>query len=320
MAALIGLDWGTTHLRAALLAGDGRVLERRASGHGMRALPQGGFAAALAAITCGWPCCPQIACGMIGARGGWREVPYLTVPVDVGALAGALVEVTAADGAPLYVVPGVSNPARCEVMRGEETQALGTLVCEPALHPAATLILPGTHCKWVRIEAGRIVDLRTRMTGELYALLMQHSMLAVNSEAQADPGMPRFVDGVRAARDSGAAGGLSRLFAARAALVLGELLPDDIPGWVSGLLISEDIRSALADPGFRVTEPLRLIGEAELCMRYRRALAEFSLAVAEPDGNADAVMTGLWQIAVRAGLVAGSSNMKMSKDVDESIA
>jgi len=306
MAALIALDWGTTRLRAGLLAHDGRVLERRASAHGLRTLPEGGFDVALAAITEGWPRCPRLACGMVGARGGWREASYLTVPVDVGALADALVEVTAADGAPVFVVPGVSGPDRPDVMRGEETQVFGALVCEPALRAQATLILPGTHCKWVQVEDGRIVDLRTRMTGELFALLMRHSILALNSEAQADPGMRCFVDGVRAARDSGAAGGLSRLFTARAAMVLGELLPDEVPGWVSGLLIGEDIRSTLADPGFSVARPLRLIGDAQLSIRYRNALAEFSLSAPDTGSSADPVMTGLWRIAAGAGLIVDS--------------
>lgn len=42
-ASLIGLDWGSTHLRAYLFGADGMVLETRALAHGIRQLPAGGF-------------------------------------------------------------------------------------------------------------------------------------------------------------------------------------------------------------------------------------------------------------------------------------
>jgi len=306
-AALIGLDWGTSRLRALLLDVRGTVVERRDSAHGLTALPEGGFDAALAAITRGWPACPRLACGMVGARGGWREVDYVDVPADVDDVAGALGQVMAADGQPLWMVPGVRNRARPEVMRGEETQVLGALADAPSLRAESTWMLPGTHCKWVTVRAGRIVDLRTAMTGELFALLLRHSLLGQGIEVEGTHDVARFVDGVRAARDSGGAGGLSRLFSARALRLDGQLAADEVAGWLSGLLIGEEIRAMLAADDRVRTRALHLIGESALCAHYRRALAEFSLTV---DGiGVDSAASGLWQIAVRAGLVDSNGDI-----------
>ena len=62
-------------------------------------------------------------------------------------------------------------------MRGEETQILG-LLDELAGDGPHALCLPGTHSKWATVEHGRITTFHTAMTGELYAVLTQHSLLA----------------------------------------------------------------------------------------------------------------------------------------------
>jgi len=300
MSALIALDWGTSHLRAGLLDAAGQVLELRRSAHGIRALPEGGFDAALAEITRGWPQCPRLACGMVGARDGWREMPYLDIPVAAGEVAVALGEISAADGHPLLLVPGLRQRQRPDVMRGEETQVLGALALEPTLAARVTLVLPGTHCKWVMLHDGRVVDFRTAMTGELFAWLSAHSTLAGGRLPQTGVGA-RFVDGVREARESGSAGGLSRLFRARALRLDGRLAEEEVSGWLSGLLIGEEIRSVLAEPGFTLGMPVRLIGDPVLCGYYRRALAEFSVV---SEGEAvETVMSGLWWIARESGMV-----------------
>lgn len=302
MAALIGLDWGTTRLRAYLYGDDGAVLDSRSRPHGIRALPEGGYDAALAGITQDWPHCPRLACGMVGARGGWHEMPYLDLPADVHGVAAALEQVVAADGAPVHLVPGLRNPARPDVMRGEETQILGALASTSTLAAHATLVLPGTHCKWVAIEDGRVTDFRTAMTGELFSLLLRHSILGAGLDPDAAPGTARFADGVHAARGSGPAGALSRLFSARALMLDGTLAAGDVPAWLSGLLIGEEIRGIVAEGAFDLSTPPRLVGDATLCARYREALATFSIDATTEDE--DTAAYGLWCIATSAGLAA----------------
>ena len=76
----------------------------------------------------------------------------------------------------IRILPGVAQarPDRPDVMRGEETQLLG--VTEPDF--TGLVCIPGTHSKWVRIEAGRIVEFSTYMTGELFSVIARHSILA----------------------------------------------------------------------------------------------------------------------------------------------
>lgn len=303
MAGLIALDWGTSSLRAYLLDAEGAVLETRQRPWGMRSLPEGGFDAALADITRDWPRSTRIAAGMVGARGGWREMPYLDVPADVTQLARALGAVQAADGAPVHLVAGLRDARGPDVMRGEETQILGVIARAPALAAHATLLLPGTHSKWVDVRAGKVVGFRTAMTGELFAVLMKHSLLAagVGADARIDDG-PVFLQGVADARDSGAAGALSRLFAIRARTLAGALRIEDVPSHLSGLLIGEEIRGMTAANPAAATAPIVLVGNAALCARYRMALQAFGLAATLAAD--DAAAQGLWRIAVDAGLVS----------------
>jgi len=304
MNGLIGLDWGTSSLRAYWLDGAGEIRETRTRPWGIRHLPDGGFDAALIDITEGWPPLPRLACGMVGSRQGWLEVPYMDLPADTTQLGSAVRSLRANDGLDVHIVPGLRNPQGPDVMRGEETQLLGALALRPALIPDSTWILPGTHSKWARLRDGAVIDFCTLMTGELFALLRQHSMLYAGSvDAAVDH--DAFARGVIVARDSGSAGALSRLFSARALMLDGELAPDAVPEYLSGLLIGEELRSSLAANRFRHDAPIQLIGDAALCARYRLAATHFDIELAEP--LVDAAAYGLWQIASRIGLVSAGS-------------
>ncbi|MBN8893890.1 MAG: 2-dehydro-3-deoxygalactonokinase [Rhodanobacter sp.] len=305
MSGLIGLDWGTSSLRAYWLDTAGEIRETRTRPWGIRHLPEGGFDAALADITAGWPQLPRLACGMVGSRQGWMEVPYMDLPADTAQLGSAVRSLRAHDGSDVHIVPGLRNPHSPDVIRGEETQLLGALALRPALIPDSSWIMPGTHSKWARVRDGAVTDFCTLMTGELFALLRQHSILCAGvGDAAASP--DAFSRGVIAARDSGSAGGFSRLFSARALMLDGALAPDAVPEYLSGLLIGEELRSGLASNRFRHDAPLQLIGDAALCARYRLAAVHFDIDLVE--SLPDAAAHGLWQIACDIGLIgAGSS-------------
>ncbi|WP_266172051.1 2-dehydro-3-deoxygalactonokinase [Dyella subtropica] len=309
MSGLIGLDWGTSSLRAMLMDGGGNVLEVRSRPWGVRQLPDGGFAGALQTITASWPDVPRIASGMVGSRNGWREVPYVDLPAGQGDLAQALDR--GADGNSLAIVSGLRNPRGPDVMRGEETQIIG-LIAEHRDAHNATVVLPGTHSKWVTVRDGLIVDFRTMMTGELYGLLRQHSILCAGVANDAGPfDSQAFIDGVRSARDSGAAGAFSRLFAARALMLDGALSANAVPDYLSGLLIGEEFRAMRADAGTAGHAPLWLIGDAALCARYRLAAGEFEASLAPPVD--DSAAAGLWCLAKAGGLVARSNSMTSTR-------
>ena len=66
-------------------------------------------------------------------------------------------------------------------MRGEETLVLGTGI-ENGLICSA-----GTHPKWIEMKDGRIERFATYMTGEMYALLREHSMIGRPATEPEDP-------------------------------------------------------------------------------------------------------------------------------------
>lgn len=302
MMRLIGLDWGTSSLRAFLFDAEGVVRERRQRGWGIRHLPEGGFAAALADVLAEWPVgLPVLACGMVGSRNGWLEVPYLDTPTSVDRLAGALTAMTTPDGRTLHLVPGLRDPSRPDVMRGEETQVVGVVAQSAEVARHGCLLLPGTHSKWVSLRDGAVTGFATLMTGELFAMLTQHSILGAQlPPAAEDDGA--FLRGVEAARDSGAAGALSIAFSARTLLLDGVLAPSSVSDYLSGLLIGDELRIAIAKGWVDAQTTVHMVGEGPLCARYLRAAERFGLTIHQaPDATTS---HGLWRIADAAGLIS----------------
>ena len=315
--AIIGLDWGTSSLRAYLYGGDGTVLDRRARPWGIQHLPEGGYAAAFRGIAGDWrdqySAFPVLAAGMVGSRQGWREVPYVVCPADPATIAAGIIAFDTECGV-LHVVPGISQAGDApDVMRGEETQIVGAIVREPGLATESLFVLPGTHCKWVRIRDGRVVRFTTYLTGELFAMLRDHSIIGRPArEAAGDAALKTptasgaaFGRGVRTARDGGAAGIAGKLFTTRSLYLVGDLPVADTLDYLSGLLIGEELRSVRAGLDDGRWPPCVFLGEPALCSRYREALAEFGADdVRSLDDTGPA---GLWQIAVAAGLVPGGN-------------
>jgi 2-dehydro-3-deoxygalactonokinase len=295
---LIALDWGTTNLRASLLGEAGCVLEARAAPGGVMAVPDGRFEAALTALVGDWITehrCALMASGMIGSRQGWREAPYLPCPAGLTQAAAALTAVALGSGAVLHIVPGLScigGDGQHDVMRGEETQLWGA-----ALPAGSVCVLPGTHAKWVHVgDAGTVLSFQTYMTGELYALLTQHGILG--RLMQFGHQRPQaFEHGVRLGLAEHA-NATHAIFAARTTGLMGQVEPEGLPDFLSGLLIGIEIGSAT-----QAARPARvdLLGDDGLCTRYEAALDV--AGIAHRRAPADATPRGQWLVAQRAGLV-----------------
>jgi len=297
--ALVGIDWGTSAARAYRFDAGGQVVERRDLPIGIRHVRDGRFDAALAKLIAGWDTrVPRIASGMIGSRQGWVEAPYVECPASLTALGDRLVRVPHDE---LAIVPGVVThdaAGIADVMRGEETQLLGAV----GRHERVLAVLPGTHSKWARVEHGRVVDFTTFMTGELYGVLIDHSMLG--RLAGHEPG--RFV---RDAFSHGVARGLADgellhdLFGARTLALTGALRSEEVADWLSGLLIGREVGAARAwaQPAGVDASHVRVIGADALADRYDLALADAGIVAVR--GIADAAAHGLWRIALHAGIV-----------------
>lgn len=319
-AQLIALDWGTTSLRAYKLAADGQVLDVRALPSGVMQLPttprpikgelcRDGFELAFDDACGDWldaqPDLPVIACGMVGSAQGWSEAAYRDTPADVTSLGAALHTVHSRRGVDVYIVPGVIQRSRLpNVMRGEETQVLGAL---PSLPDGDVLIgLPGSHSKWVQVADGCIQHFDTFMTGEVFAVLSEHSILGRTQRRGGTFDALAFDRGVQVALSSeGDIGLLSTLFSARTLGLTGDLSATAQTDYLSGLLIGHEL-VALAKVQRQRHDSAHLpavvlIGSAPLCARYDRALQACGFGAASIAEHATA--RGLWQLALAAGLV-----------------
>jgi 2-dehydro-3-deoxygalactonokinase len=274
---MIGIDWGTTSLRAYRLdAAAGAILDRRESAQGILAVPEGGFPAVLEATIRPWLEAGEslvLLCGMVGSRQGWQEVPYLRCPAGPAEIAAALAPLPF-PGAHCLLVPGLTTrdaDGVPDVMRGEETKLIGLLAKLGAAE--AVLCLPGTHSKWARLAGGRIAGFATQMTGETRAVLLGHSSLGRLAEPGGGGSDAAFLRGVRRARQAG--GLLHHLFGTRGLGLMGELALGETDDYLSGLLIGHEVRAATEalPPGGVV----HLAGSETLCRLYALAFAEFGL-------------------------------------------
>lgn len=318
--ALIGLDWGTSSLRGYVVSADSGVVESLGKPWGLQHLPAGGFEAAFHGLVGEWrrqwPDLPVVAAGMVGSRQGWREVPYVECPADADTIARGLLAFDSQAGR-IHLVPGVIQRGPLpNVMRGEETQIVGAVAREPLLAAESLVVLPGTHSKWVRVCDGRIVSFATFMTGELFAVLREHSLLGKPARAAAAEAIDTaakaaaFARGLVVARDSGPEGIAGRLFTTRSLYLTGELPPTATLDYLSGVLVGEEIRSAIAGHNGFPLPPLVLIGDETLCGRYQEALATFGVTQVRVFG--DSAAAGLWEIAGRAGLVSAARDPSVS--------
>jgi 2-dehydro-3-deoxygalactonokinase len=272
---MIGIDWGTSSFRAWRLGPGGAILGRVESDDGILGIPPGGFPAALRAAIGPWLAEGEtlvLLCGMVGSRQGWQEAPYLACPAGPAEIAATLTPLEFED-ARCLLVPGLSTRDAAgvpDVMRGEETKLIGMLA-ETGDAPVVAC-LPGTHAKWARIGDGQVQGFTTHMTGEVRAVLLEHSILG----RLAQPGPldeAAFLRGVRRARDG--AGLLHHLSGTRALGLMGELAPAATDSYLSGLLIGHEVNAALA--GGAATGPIHLAGAATLTRAYVLAFGDFGL-------------------------------------------
>jgi 2-dehydro-3-deoxygalactonokinase len=285
----IAVDWGTTNRRAYRIDAAGTLVAEHADDLGVTAIAAGGFPAATAELRARLGDLPLLMAGMIGSNRGWREAAYVPCPASAQALASATLWI---EPGRTGIIPGVSQRGATgpDVMRGEEVQVIGAVAA--GLMPADAIVChPGTHAKWIRVAGGTITDFRTMMTGEMFALLSDHSILRDQIGGPVAPAAA-FLAGVDAAL--GGAALLSALFRIRAAALLGEGEGEPAAG-ASGLLIGSDVREGLALFGDR-SGPITLIGRPELTLLYGVAIERAGFRTTAIDG-AEAFRAGVRQVA-----------------------
>lgn len=272
----IAIDWGTTSLRGVLIGADGHIADQRALPQGILQVPPVGFATVFEQHFGDWLALQPDVCllsGMVGSRQGWQEAAYCPCPANFDALCNKLLWLDHAHGVPVAIVPGMSVAPQAQidavhgvpdVMRGEEIQVIGAL--RLMQQSSGLLVLPGTHSKWVVAQNHTITGFKTFMTGELFALLAQHSILGKTLDAAAPLDEAAFTQGLERARSSDALSHL--LFGARALSLFNAIDAAQSASYLSGLLIGQELATMQPAAGTRVA----LIGSPALVQRYMLAL------------------------------------------------
>jgi 2-dehydro-3-deoxygalactonokinase len=171
------------------------------------------------------------------------------------------------------------------------------------------VVQPGTHSKWTLAApasggAMAIREFVTFMTGEVFAVLREHSILGRLASAGPRGDDASFALGVDRGL-SGENGGdlLHQVFGARTLGLFDELPATGIEDYLSGILIGAEVRAGQRWASSRraTHTEVWLAGTPALCARYASALARAGWS--SRSAPADVAARGLWRIALEAGLV-----------------
>ena len=266
--ALVAVDWGTTNRRVFALDAGGQVIDHRTDDRGVLSVTD--FPGEIAVLRAAAGGAPLLLAGMVGSNRGWVEAPYVAAPAGLADLAAAAIRPI--DG--VTIVPGIAqyDPARPDVMRGEEVQLL-------ALARDGLFCHPGTHSKWATVTDARITGFRTVMTGDIMAALTAKSIL---SDLLAHPATnyAAFAAGV----DTMLAGGdlTAELFGVRARVLTGHLPAASGSSRISGLLIGADVVAGLRGA---LAGAVTLVGAPTLCRLFAIALQRAGRSSVTVDGE-----------------------------------
>lgn len=277
----IAVDWGSTRLRAFLCKHQAHreiQLLARSNGPGVTKAIESFEKTLFDSIE---PWCeeygnlPIYLSGQIGSSIGWRETDYLPCPISPEQIASKCLRFEA-QGHQISIIPGLScllPNQHYDLMRGEELQVLGWLGQDPENRIGQHLIcLPGTHTKWVFVNNGQIVMFKTAMTGELYDILVNHSILIQDKNALFN--QEAFDQGAKFTLQSEAGSFVHGLFSVRSKQLFKQISAQQSTSYLSGLLIGSDVRAAINanEWDIKSLNKIVLIGSPNLSKSFARVL------------------------------------------------
>ena len=288
-AEWIAVDWGTSNLRVWIMDAADHPLAELTSDQGMGSLPRDGFEPALLALIAphleDTRVTPVICAGMVGAREGWCEAPYAAVPCAPASAVTAVAPDCSDPRLAVRILAGLKQMTPPDVMRGEETQIAGALSQYPNFD--GVLCLPGTHTKWAHISAGEVVSFRTFMTGELFALVSERSVLR---HSVTDDGFDQaaFASAVSDAM-SQPQNVTGQLFGLRAGGLVGTLPAATARARLSGLLVGLELAGARP---YWLGQNVGILGAGAVADLYRAGLTAQGVDAAVLD-NTELTLAGL---------------------------
>ncbi|MEM9969107.1 MAG: 2-dehydro-3-deoxygalactonokinase [Pseudomonadota bacterium] len=205
---------------------------------------------------------PVIGCGIMKPGQANAMLTYRRVPCTP--LGPELIDVPLRERA-LVWIPGLRQAEPCDVMYGEETRIAGFLAANTDWD--GVLCLPGAHTRWVQVSAGEVVSFQTYMTGEIYALLTERSVLmqSIVGADWSDAAFDEALQDLLSNPEKLAA----RLFSIHAADMLENAPKGTARSKLSAALIGAEL--AAARPYWLGTQ-IAIIGTEEQAQIYQRAL------------------------------------------------
>lgn len=298
-------DWGTTRCRLYLARIENAQwkLVDRIDGRGVKGL--GNIEWYFLAMTHNWRLQHNVdyavLAGAVGSNIGWKETSYVACPESICGINQHCVEIDC-EGIPVKLVPGMAcdeNPLGLpDVMRGEETQLLGYLRHKPQSSDTQNLFcLPGTHSKWVVTAGDKVTSIHSIPTGEMYDVLVSHSILADRRE-RGKWEDKSFFQGLNVASKTESSL-LTALFSTRSFRLIDPDSTVHTQSYMSGICIGSEMKDVLALYTHNNEKPpqhLTLVGSGKLTELYHLAAQHFGLSCDVYDGDT-AVYKGLLAIA-----------------------
>lgn len=211
-------------------------------------------------------CFPCVLSGMVTSAHGWLPLEYAKVPFSLSGenlkYEKVSSQIEAIDN--LFFLSGVKTES--DVMRGEETELIGNFQMDEykKFSENCTVIIPGTHSKHIFIRNNSMIDFKTFMTGEMYELLSQHSVLKHTVLSGNTELSEAFYDGINKSRDNEM---LNALFSVRTNGLFEYYSPSDNADFLSALLIGYELKGLEGD-----SSQILLYAKGKLLKMYLAAI------------------------------------------------
>ena len=217
-----------------------------------------------------------VASGMITSALGLWEIPHVPAPAGAAELRAKMQEKVFEDIAPFPIafIPGMRNFAgpvdlenfsEMDMMRGEEVEAIG-LYKLLAPKGAAMFVLPGTHNKFVAMDAeGKMLGCMTSISGEMLDAITHHTIIAEavgHSFVNADEYDSEYA---KAGARECAVSGLGRAaFAGRILATLGGKDKAKLQSYLLGATLALDVQAMQSFVGDQENVEAYIAGKAPL--------------------------------------------------------
>lgn len=299
----VGIDWGTTNIRAYHVASDNSLINHSSKQIHITDCAKSGFENTLNELIGPWQLPTETAiliCGMAGSKMGWVEAPYVDCPASVSDLLQNAVQAPGHNN--ITIIPGLSyrdDQGGYDVIRGEEVQLLGLFASKG--FSSGVICAPGTHSKWVVVKNQVIEQFTTTMTGEVFGVLSEHSILqqslspSKTTKSDATTISAGFERGLKTIASNDNI--LAEIFKVRTDALFGVDQHQSGADYLSGLLIGFDVKHSVSkqNAGNAV---IPIIGPPAMSVRYQHALNYFGFESEIIDANA-ITLAGLSQLSAR---------------------